>query len=212
MTKRAGKKKNRSPNASPQAQTTTDTKGGSQTERTEAKVQTTVDSQSAFWPELRPKRGRPRADEIEDRIKSKRMAEVRLELRAVRSGWPVPQAMRERIMYESFMMATADGMDPKLKQAAMKLIVLADKQNTPSNPSGLPSQIEVNVNNTVSSASASSSGNSASGSMVETEVVVSEIVRPRLPVQELIHEFLKDKNGLAAIDFRPIQDGEDYAD
>lgn len=144
MTKRAGRKKK-----SPAPGETTGVLPESQLGAiaTGAKV----DPESFFWPELSAANvalatASGRGEQV------KRLADLRVELRAVSERWPIPAALRERMVFESAKIVIDPKAGFKEKIWANKLLVAMDAINT--RPRELPQQVTVvqgeNVSVTVS--------------------------------------------------------------
>lgn len=144
---------------------------------------------TVFWPELEPEameqaRSRGQGDAL------KRVQEFRTELMALNNGFPIPQALRARMVYE----ATKAMLNPKqsLRERfwAVKLLAEMDKSNrAPS--TGLPDQVQnVNV-------------------QVNVDKPDSE---PSVSPQEIVAELLTMPAVLHAIDrYEFKDDGVDYA-
>lgn len=135
MTKRAGKKK--SPGKPTKA------KG-----RSLAPIATGKDSEtdSFFWPELTRanqskaiKEGRGEA--------FKRFQDARLEIRAINERWPIPAALRERMIFENARIVIDPKAEPKQKLLASRILLAMDQAN--QKPDNLPTQIVGNQHITV---------------------------------------------------------------
>lgn len=185
MTKRAGKKK--------PERTTADTTSKDVSQSGSHSSSTDIEPNSFFWPELSAKKRQKaidtgRGDDI------KQLDDFRLELRSVNERWPVPQALRERMVYEAARVLIDSTAAVKEKLLADKLLHAMDRDNHAVRD--LPDQIQVNVSNNVNVESPAN----------------SEFQKPtqNLSVQDVIRDVLKNKQVVDALDFRVVK--SDYAD
>jgi hypothetical protein len=139
MTKRAGK--NKSP---VQGKNTTGSKPGSRSRALKATGE--PQKESFFWPEL-SKANEATAIKAGRGDQVKRLKDLRLELRAVNERWPVPQELRERMVFESARIAMSPDSGPKEKLWATRLLLAMDQAN--NKPRDLPTQIAGSANITV---------------------------------------------------------------
>lgn len=128
MTKRAGKKK------SP-GKPTKERKPRSLAPKATGK--TTSEPDSFFWPELTDKR-RAEAIAVGQGEAYKRFQDARLEIRAINERWPVPQALRERMVFENARIVIDPKAEPKQKLLASRILLAMDQANTKRD---LPNQI-----------------------------------------------------------------------
>jgi len=149
MTKRAGKKK------SPVRRKTTGIKPVSPAA---PKATGEPNPDSFFWPELTQanedlavKAGR--GDQV------KRLKDLRLELRAVNERWPIPAALRERMIFESARIVMDPKAGAKEKLWANRLLLGMDQAN--NRPRDLPVQITGNTTITVNQVLAMLDGGSS---------------------------------------------------
>jgi len=126
MTKRAGKKK------SPGKQTKA--KGRSLAPRATGK---TSEPDSFFWPELTRAN---QAQAIKDGKGEafKRFQDARLEIRAIKERWPIPAALRERMIFENARIVIDPKAEPKQKLLASRILLAMDQANQNKD---LPTQI-----------------------------------------------------------------------
>lgn len=102
---------------------------------------------SPWWRELSPE-NIAKAEAMGKGAAVEVMKERRLELRAVSENWPISQAVRERIVYESMIVLLDPKADPRLKQRERWMLHKMFEANR--NPN-LPNQLSVSstTNNTI---------------------------------------------------------------
>jgi hypothetical protein len=132
MTKRAGKKKSpgrggKTTGIAPASQSAPKATGS------DAKPD------SFFWPEL-TKANVELATKAGRGEQVKRLNDLRLELRAVNERWPIPLALRERMVFESAKIVMDPNSGAKEKLWANRLLLAMDHENT--KPKDLPAQIQ----------------------------------------------------------------------
>lgn len=136
MTKRAGKKK------SP-VKSTNSRKAGSLVPKATGVAK---EPDSFFWPELTEARksealSAGRGDAF------KRFEDARLEIRAINERWPIPPALRERMIFENARIVIDAKAEPKQKLLASRILLAMDQAN--HKPKDLPEQIIGNQHITV---------------------------------------------------------------
>lgn len=135
MTKRAGRKK--SPGKP--------TKG--KPSRSLAPKATGSDkTESFFWPELTAQREQE-ANAAGKGVVFKRIADARLEIRAVNERWPIPSTLRERMVFENARVLVDPQASARDKLLASKILIAMDQVNT--KPKDLPVQVQAAPNITV---------------------------------------------------------------
>lgn len=135
MTKRAGKKK------SPGKQTKANGRSLAPKATGEAK-----EPDSFFWPELTEAR-KTEAISAGRGDAFKRFEEARLEIRAIKERWPIPAALRERMIFENARIVIDAKAEPKQKLLASRILLAMDQAN--HKPKDLPDQIIGNQHITV---------------------------------------------------------------
>lgn len=126
MTKRARKK---SPPKETKAQADSPT----------TEIATGSSNESFFWPELAAGR-EAEAIAAGRGAAYKRFADARLELRAVNERWPIPTALRERMIFENARVILDPNVPNRERQMAQRLLIAMDQINT--RPRDLPVQVE----------------------------------------------------------------------
>ena len=135
MTKRAGRKK------SPGKQTK-----GNQSRSLAPKATGSDNNESFFWPELTAQREQE-ANAAGKGAVFKRIADARLEIRAVNERWPIPGTLRERMVFENARVLVDPQATARDKLLASKILIAMDQVNT--KPKDLPVQIQSAPNITV---------------------------------------------------------------
>lgn len=220
MTKRAGKKKRRAHVAVVPEQTTTEnglaSAGSTVTGSKAGTVVPLSGSQpaqlsgpdnglSVFWPELDPSALEAlTAKDLRDGVAAKvadakaaeraettkRLSEWRIEIAAVNKHYNIPQALRDRMVYEAARTMTSGKATNREKLAAMALLRAMDAANRGGD---LPAQIQVTNN------------------VVAAPVQVAAPDRDLSP-QAIVAAMLERPDVLEAIDAYEFKDsGEDYA-
>lgn len=92
----------------------------------------------AFWPEFAPGRDRE-AVSAGRGAEYKRLADLRLAIRAVSDGFPVPRAAVERLVFDLWLQSTDHGLTLVERQRSQKLLVRMIERNL--RPAKLPKQI-----------------------------------------------------------------------
>lgn len=218
MTKRAGKKKRRAHVAVEPAVTTAENERGATRCSTEVGHDASIVPQSGsqpatslppdnalsvFWPELNDQNlaeinardgvgpNDPRA--IQRAETQKRLWEWRAEIQAVKNHYNIPQALRDRMVYEAAKTMSTPSVPTRERLAALALLKAMDAANRA--PGGLPVQVQVTNNVGVAVPAA-----------IETKPI--EQISP----QALVAAMLERPDVLDAIDAYEFKDsGEDYA-
>ena len=219
MTKRAGKKKRRAHVAVGPVDTTTEKGPGLARGQTEAGHEAPTVPQSGsqpatlslpdnglsvFWPELNDQNlaeinardgvgpNDPRA--IQRAETQKRLWEWRAEIQAVKSHFNIPQALRDRMVYEAAKTMSTPSVPTRERLAALALLKAMDAANRA--PGGLPVQVQV-TNNVGVNVPAS---------------LESAAAGPNVSPQAIVAAMLERGDVLDAIDAYEFKDsGEDYA-
>lgn len=144
MTKRAGKKKSPSPAGTiGKAKANPDSQKPSEIATSPQAIEP---SNSQFWPELS-------AENIAAVIASastggagvaslanlKRISEMRVEMKAVKDRWPIPDSVRERMVMETVLMACNQKASQRDRMFATRLLLQMDAVNV--RPKDLPDQV-----------------------------------------------------------------------
>jgi len=130
MTKRAGKKKNKSP---PPNGTTADTNGkpvshsGSLSTAGTA-TGTATDAQSLYWPALSPS-ARKLAQERGQLETIDKIANIRLDMIAVKKRYPIPEDVKAFQVYQAYSVIANAAADTKDKIAASRLLAAMEQMN-----------------------------------------------------------------------------------
>ncbi|MFN9112686.1 MAG: hypothetical protein ACK5XN_21690 [Bacteroidota bacterium] len=72
----------------------------------------------------------------------RRIADQRLELRAIKERWPIPQDVREQLVIQAAKMAFDPTKEARYKVQAWKILLAMDSINRVK---GLPDQVQINV-------------------------------------------------------------------
>lgn len=136
MTKRAGRKK------SPGKGKTT----GITPVSPDPKATGIEKQESFFWPELTAQREQE-ANAAGRGAVFRRVADARLEIKAVKERWPIPEALRERMVFENARVMVDPQASARDKIMASRLLVAMDQVNT--RPKELPVQIQGSTTITV---------------------------------------------------------------
>jgi len=75
----------------------------------------------------------------------RRIADQRLELRAIKERWPIPQDVREQLVIQAARMAFDPTKEARYKVQAWKILLAMDSINRVK---GLPDQVQINVQGT----------------------------------------------------------------
>lgn len=136
MTKRAGRKK------SPERGKTTGITPVSPAPKATGNEKT----DSFFWPELTAQREQE-ANAAGRGAVFRRIADARLEIRAVKERWPIPENLRERMVFENARVIVDPQASARDKLMATRLLIAMDQVNT--KPKDLPVQIQGSTTITV---------------------------------------------------------------
>lgn len=102
--------------------------------------------ESFFWPELTAQREQE-ANAAGRGAVFRRVADARLEIKAVKERWPIPEALRERMVFENARVMVDPQASARDKIMASRLLVAMDQVNT--RPKELPVQIQGSTTITV---------------------------------------------------------------
>lgn len=147
--------------------------------------------ESVYWPELaQAERERAIASGLGDAVK--KVADWRLELRAVKEDWPIAPDLRARMVYEASKAMLNPKLSAKERLLAIRLLQGMDLANR-TKGGGLPEQL------------------AAPG--VNVQVNVANVVPEKTAsVQDIVKELLEMPEVVDAIDFYPHKNAtEDYA-